>query len=472
MKAPSRVAVIAGLLVALVFTLYSLREHRTRPKEVAPLGFPKEDISQRVATKSSQKVATTSNTVVATDNDSSTVVATDNDNKTVVATDNEKIFLMIKTGATEMFRKVPMHLMTTAKMFPQFAIYSDAAASVGGHAVIDALANLTLYSDSEQYGEEEPFNTYQTLRRWRSETLSTVDFAASNVSAKLSWQLDRFKNLPMLYHAYHEAAPQTVDWFLFIDADTYVSRPSLDSFIQRFDNPRTTPHYVGNPYPAYPLHFAHGGSGVLISRNALDITFGRHGNLLQELEQSTVGCCCGDIMVGFMLRQYANLTVASGYYLDNATQADEAANAKGRRIAPFQGNSFWNVEVTAENMCVPVVSFHHVSPSDIEVLWQYERSRDGSVILHRDIYVDFYRDNLPESRSSWDNSASDLEFEDWTGTSSDCATRCISDDKCLTWRYKPGYCALGYSVRLGRYDPGFESGNMRHRIAKLDSISC
>lgn len=56
-------------------------------------------------------------------------------------------------------------------------------------------------------------------------------------------------------------------WYLLLDDDTYIVRPSLSLLLDRLDPDEK--HYIGNAIGGVYGRFAHGGSGVIISRGAM-----------------------------------------------------------------------------------------------------------------------------------------------------------------------------------------------------------
>jgi hypothetical protein len=85
-----------------------------------------------------------------------------------------------------MWERLPMHFVTTLTRFPNFALYSDAADSMGGYEVIDILANvsqsLLLYSDQ--------FRPYRDARKLRN---SHLYVSTKESGIKSSWILDNSK---------------------------------------------------------------------------------------------------------------------------------------------------------------------------------------------------------------------------------------------------------------------------------------
>jgi hypothetical protein len=55
----------------------------------------------------------------------------------------QEMLVVIKTGATEIHQKLPVHFQTTLQCIPHFVIYSDMPEEINGHQVHDVLASIS-----------------------------------------------------------------------------------------------------------------------------------------------------------------------------------------------------------------------------------------------------------------------------------------------------------------------------------------
>ncbi|KAJ3099692.1 hypothetical protein HDU97_002861 [Phlyctochytrium planicorne] len=118
------------------------------------------------------------------------------------------------------------------------------------------------------------------------------------------WKRDAHKNLPgfrELYKMYPNA-----DWYLMIDDDTYVFMDNVHTMLSKLDP--SHPWYIGNAnvfvgcdgvskFGEGPL-FAHGGSGIVMSKAAMKI-------MLADLQACIIkykDCWAGDVRVALCLR--------------------------------------------------------------------------------------------------------------------------------------------------------------------------
>jgi hypothetical protein len=400
----------------------------------------------------------------------------------------DKVFLMIKTGATVLWERLPIHLLTTLTKVPKFGLYSDSPGSIAGYEVVDALANI-----SQSTKSDKSFQMYKYQRIIHDE--HGVNDAGS-VAMNEGWELDKFKNIPMLAHAY-AASPES-DWFVFMDADSYMLMDNLMDLLNTMD-PDEPVYYgaknhiqgVGSDGVRIAAEFAHGGSGVIISRKALELTVGQHPEYVKEYENRTSGFCCGDGMVGMMLKEKLDLGISD----------EKKPPHVGVSV---QGEPYYSVKVNQDKWCAPIVTFHKMTPHDIEVMYEYERLRppNDRNITYGDIYRDFYLPYISDKVEDWDNRANERRYsleqdkEDKILPHSEggpeerpyesfeaCRRKCESQDDCMSFRLiaDKNFCGLSWDIRLGKpttdwidqgsdsklYTKGTTSGWMIDRIREL-----
>jgi hypothetical protein len=120
---------------------------------------------------------------------------------------NETV-VVLRTGSTEIADKLPVHLSTTLKCYPNHLIFSDHEETFHGETVIDALASV-----SADILETHPdFELHRRLSRSGRSTLeaselSGVDSEVVMMAGKIAnpgWKLDKWKFLPMIERAFRE----------------------------------------------------------------------------------------------------------------------------------------------------------------------------------------------------------------------------------------------------------------------------
>lgn len=376
----------------------------------------------------------------------------------------DHIMLLIKTGAMTMWERLPTHMFTTLTQFPNFALYSDAADSIAGYEVMDILARL----DPELLASEQ-LGLYRHLRELR-DTHSYLSlraaaqryYYATKDANRHGWTIDKFKNLPMLLHAYQDTKEDpTIDWYVMMDDDTMFVAENLVRFLDTLDP--SQPHYLGSAVAGLRHIFAHGGSGIVISRAAMEIAFGgpEAEQNVREYSSRAQHECCGDYMVAAYLEELHGIGL--DYMLSD-----------GR----FQGEPMGGIQFGPNNWCQEIVSMHHIGAREMEMMWEYERVRQQALaqsggadlrpLLYRDVYTDFVKPYFPKRpQSDWDNGAKDIELTwqadieqnpngdhhsaGWASLEN-CRGACEARDDCLMYRYDPyrRYCGLGAStIALG-----------------------
>lgn len=364
----------------------------------------------------------------------------------------DDIFVMIKSGGTVMWQRLPIHFVTTLTRVKKFALYSDLAGSIGGHEIIDILKDLPPHVI-----EHEQLASYRIMRdahrkgyRWDP---SDIDFHSRNDG----WNNDKFKNLPMLADAYKKSPDSK--WFVFMDADTFIFWDNLAQYLSTLNH--SQPWYFGNlAFMGYKEHhgknatwFAHGGSGVVISKETMDRAFGpkkteETKHFLDHWADTALGVCCGDMLVAWALFEVTD-TIFDPFRSDMPYWR-------------FQKDPITSLRFFPEMFCEPVMSFHHLKSGDIETLWQYERLRPaGSPILYADLYRDFVLPYIVEELEDWqiaftkDCEETFTEEQNLTFTNDDglilsahaskegCQLACQNKYECLAWSFWEGTCKMG-----------------------------
>lgn len=356
----------------------------------------------------------------------------------------KNVFLMLKTGATVLWDRVPVHVYTTFTRFPNFAIYSDKESSIAGYEIIDILRNLP--SDVIEHAQLEQYRLMHEmhLMNWAQNPKLLKDSNA--------WNLDKFKNIPIFADAY--ARSPDSDWYVLMDDDSYIMTANLADFLKKYDPEE--PLYYGSPAvlldPQFDgTYFNHGGSGVVVSRGAMKRLFGPQANmsaqaLIDKYSRLALNVCCGDAVFALALAHEAGV---------NTTLNPEEYPWEGGR---FQGSSIADFKVIPEHWCLPISSWHHLTPTDIETLWQYEHipSHDGRP-LYADIYRDFILPHVDEVKYNWSLDGYDMVIDNETdisvfrdqdgnvinGTESweSCQKVCKLRD-CFAWTFSHSLCGL------------------------------
>ncbi|KAK3304862.1 uncharacterized protein B0T15DRAFT_537846 [Chaetomium strumarium] len=393
------------------------------------------------------------------------------------------VVLILKTGSNNVWRRLPLHFLTTFanNRIPNYAIYSDAHERLApGIATIDAIANV-----SQLLGQHDPAahriytsqlahirpNTYREQAGLAGDT--TPDQAADGNPE--GWVLDRYKFLPMLQHAY-TAWPDR-KWYFYIEDDTYPFWWNIRQFLARHDH--TAPAYYGAMSGPSNATFAQGGSGIAFTHALMQKMFNNNNNTSDSSNQATLDKyanltaaeCCGDIILGAILRDYG-------------------AEVNGGEFGPsllFRPEPPWKTRFDVSVWCEPVMTFHHLHQQDLALFSELEEElRVGGPgepgrekVLFRDVFMKFVypylieeiREGKGEQVKDWDNHADLWLLRDGlpvptellsssegvvgvdvaaaVRSSEGCKEACRKVEKCFSWKHTGATCSLDSGVKFG-----------------------
>lgn len=373
----------------------------------------------------------------------------------------DKVVVMVKTGATEVFARLPEQLITLAECAPNFMVFSDMEQHLGDFHIHDALDEI-----GKEYKENhEDFEFYRSIQASHA-----AHGDVSVLGSEKGWNLDKWKNIPMLHKAYTKYPD--AEWYITIDADTYLGWTNLLLLLDHMDPDE--PVYAGCVYWHGPTAFAQGGTGYLLSRNAVkkfeDI---RNPEKIADWEKETSTICCGDVMLGVAMG-HAGVSVKGAWPMFQV----DPPSALG-----WDNDRLW---------CSPAITWHHARSYEVEALWQFEREwinktwddKDPGAVpyLYRDAFEYFVASHIAENMTEWNNFSGDKIFtkpeeghvkenHDWDGKNDEekqelwdslsetekgsvesierCREACEEDKDCIQWAWHPGTCKLHHSIRMG-----------------------
>jgi hypothetical protein len=125
-------------------------------------------------------------------------------------------------------------------------------------------------------------------------------------------------------------------WYIILDDDTYLIPQTLEMMLSRL-NPRK-PYYIGNVVGDFKARFAHGGSGVLLSGEAVRRLFKRPDIVAKSYIES-LDETWGDRLVATTMQKL-------GIYLDE------------RYSHHFNGEPPEHTRIASDRFCSPLLSFH------------------------------------------------------------------------------------------------------------------
>ena len=252
---------------------------------------------------------------------------------------------------------VPVQRRTTLRCAPHVYVFSDMAQKVGDVEIFDALdetadevkdgnTDFDIYRKQQEL--EDPEEIVAQLRTVMSPP-GSIDLAA--------WTLDKYKNLHIIEKSW--ALKPDMDWYLHIDADTYVVWPSLIQWFRRLDKNRDL--FLGSGCFFDDDPFAHGGSGILLSGEAMRTLAADHNGTAARWDPEVRNHCCGDFVLTMALKEYDIGPVMHSW---------PTINGESQNTIPF-GDEHW---------CQPVVTLHHVSVDGMEEMARFEDRRPSKSV--------------------------------------------------------------------------------------------
>ncbi|KAK7521299.1 uncharacterized protein IWZ02DRAFT_284189 [Phyllosticta citriasiana] len=353
----------------------------------------------------------------------------------------DDVFVVLKTGATEAHEKVPIHLDTTLRCIPNYAIFSDLAEEIDGQQIQDALDE---YPDEIKTTNGD-FAFYRQLHDFKREGRS---FAELDEGASYrAWNLDKWKFVPMMERALRQAPTQ--NWFFFMEADSYVVWSNLLRWVRVFDPDK--PFYIGGQNWMMDRLFGHSGSGVLINRAAMEAAMKKRNENVDLWNKLTSEDLAGDLVV-------ASLMEVIGVELTPA-------------FPVLQQETPYSLDYTSSHWCYGVVSYHHMPADWTKAMWDFEQSwlqqgSDPPILRHRDVFANVVAPQISTEKENWDNLSMDFEETPRTYDVQGCREACASRPECVQYLFSPGRCQTGGVIRLG--GPGSERDPINMGV---DSVS-
>lgn len=214
--------------------------------------------------------------------------------------DTSNILLIMKTGASESYSKVPTQLLTNLRCLKDYLMFSDMEQTVAGAKIQDSLDTVL----PEAMAGNKDFDLYHRQRGCAIDQ-ETCNKNTNDDTAGQGWALDKYKNIHMAEKTY--AQRPDYEWYLFVDADTYVLWSTLVGWLKEL-NPQDK-HYLGSVALLGGFPFAHGGSGYLVSQGMMRDFLQDKSNVANKFDVSTKDTCCGDYMFSFALKNETGVDV-------------------------------------------------------------------------------------------------------------------------------------------------------------------
>lgn len=217
--------------------------------------------------------------------------------------DLSKVLLIIKTGASETYDRLPTQFMTMTRCLPDFLVFSDMEESIMGYRVYDILGDTL---DEVKNGNGD-FNLYRRQQDCLIDQKSCQKWSNAGGEA---WNLDKYKNVRQSDVSYRMRP--NYDWYIHIDADTYVHWPNMMETLKAFDPNKD--HFFGSFEPSQYGDFNHGGSGYILSQSAMKKF--QANSSVERFDHEARKICCGDMLMTIAVREnigLANTNLVSSF---------------------------------------------------------------------------------------------------------------------------------------------------------------
>lgn len=285
------------------------------------------------------------------------------------------IQLVMKTGATEAFDKVPTQLLTNLQCVPDFLLFSDLEQQIGQYHIYNVLDRV----------DETIIKANDEFKLYTAQQACPISQKECTKDMKGGWDLDKYKFLNMVERTW-EMRPNK-EWYVFAEADTYVVWPNIIHWLRTRANPVESP-YVGSVALINNFPFAHGGSGYVVSGAFMKKMIETIPGIAAKYDEKAPHECCGDLLISMALDEVGA----------KVKQAHPMFNGEKPNTLPY-GPGHW---------CEPIFTMHHMNSEEVSSVWQYEQTRKKEDIMQiKDLYHAFFKPHLTAYRKDWDNMSDD-----------------------------------------------------------------
>ncbi|KAI2601780.1 glycosyltransferase family 31 protein [Hypoxylon sp. NC1633] len=360
--------------------------------------------------------------------------------------DTSNILVVIKTGASESYSRVPTQMVTVLRCLQDFLIFSDMEQNIAGYHIHDSLDTVL----AEAKDKNRDFDIY------RRQQACIIDQHSCNTDdsprkKNEAWTLDKYKNVHIAEKTYR--LRPNYDWYLFIDADTYVLWRNLVQWLSYLKNPSKRRYYIGSVAMINGFRFAHGGSGYILSQATMWDLAANHSGVANSYDVRAKESCCGDYILGLALNETLGVGVSHTWPTIN-------------------GEKPYTISYGPREWCQAL---------EFEKRFYESRKEKHLAMRFQDIYKEFVASKLLARRYDWDNVSEDVlyldpdnanhHYEQWQKNRAkklnkqlqvafvemnahksfeDCRTLCYATENCFQFSYNNGICAYHKSFRLGK----------------------
>ncbi|KAI1389080.1 glycosyltransferase family 31 protein [Hypoxylon trugodes] len=350
----------------------------------------------------------------------------------------EDLFVILRTGATEAPKKLPVHFATTLRCVPHYVIYSDYEEDIEGHHVYNSLDEV----NPDIIASHPDFEYYRRLQAGGREAFTAEEIAqwaaVKNTNSgrdSPGWKLDKWKFLPVAEKAF--AQRPDAKWYIFIESDTYMLWQTLLEWLSKFDSSK--PHYLGMQMQIGDVVFAYGGGGFAISNPAMQKVVAQRQANLKLYDDFTAVHWAGDCVLGKALAD-----AGMGLLWSFPTLAgDQPGDIDFNSTFGGQDKKPW---------CYYATSYHHMQPAEYTRFMKFEEAwnqKNTFRLRHRDVFRHYILPQLSPERVDWDN----LSENDQGPIASfeECRKACENQRDCVQFSLSGNSCKTSATPKLGNH---------------------
>jgi len=344
-------------------------------------------------------------------------------------TSMDDVAMLIKTGFSTQERLVAkLKAISNAGSSTNIVLVGDYSTSPGSHFSCRGI-EVPVYDALAWMINRDNISLQLNVNRLKYYGELTSAIAAGDKELALSigethgWELDIMKHVSGLELGYKTLPDKK--WYVLLDDDTYILEPSLKHILEHLDS--SVPHYFGNAIGGpYITRFAHGGSAIVISQEAMRCVFIQNSNLISAFNNESLTAGWGDALV-------ANTLMKNGIYLEE------------RYAHHFNGEPPRLTRIRPDRFCTPIVSFHSLGPEQMNAvgikfrgiikpvsgvgIWNLYEARTLSSFLDDPFRAEW--DHVGRLDQSSTVTTNDVQ------TKEDCLQICLANyDTCLAWTWE------------------------------------
>lgn len=363
----------------------------------------------------------------------------------------DDLVLITKVGSATLHSRLLTHLVNqplSHLYIPNQLYSSDYPFTLPSHNItfFDALSNV-----SSTIANLEEFSS---LRSELTALITSNQDISSMSDKDGGWKLDKYKFLPTFAEAWRRFPRKK--WYVMVEADTFIFYNQLVKWLAGLDEAKQL--MLGHPswcdYDGKSTVFTHGGSGIVLSRGIMEASFGADQEFEHHQDELIQKSAFGDALLSKSLYDAPGVTLK-----ELSPEAGDRFNSDPPRTLKFD----------RRNWCEPILTFHHVTPTDTAHLYDFARRIEAKLapddtVRWGDIWDEFQPEFLRKARqqvAAWDEDRVTKQgeaevgevgvrgwqaIEDWdsetkdlvTDSAKDCQKQCRMDDGCLLWEWSKG----------------------------------